>query len=148
MQTAETNKGGDAPRRNDGKEPGNIHCMVPWSLIEFHPVVDLDWARDNGIEVVSYLESIINAEDERCKSDKAIKEFRRNYDNTDAYLEANGKRIKIKGFIGRFRPSYTLVDRLEINPEVIGVIEYILQKQKTMVMRQDGNVMVKTLPIK
>ena len=72
------------------------------------------------------LESIINAEDEKCKSDKAIKEFRRNYDNTDAYLEANGK----------------------INPEVIGVIEYILQKQKTMVMRQDGHVMVKILPIK
>ena len=94
------------------------------------------------------LESIINAEDEKCKSDKAIKEFRRNYDNTDAYLEANGKRIKIKGFIGRFRPSYTQVDRLEINPEVIGVIEYILQKQKTMVMRQDGHVMVKILPLK
>lgn len=143
----------------------DIHCMIPWSLDSFKPEIDHEWAKAHNIsriffhapldEVLLYTKSnakpisikaLVDKEDKIDGDRTGLREFSQNL-GSDAFLEANGQKIKINGFKIAFRPSYTLEEKLQIAPTVLGVVEYINQKQKKMVLNQGGQTIIKSITL-
>lgn len=133
----------------------NIKCKVPWRLIEFKPEIDKDWCRAAGIDKLQYqceLKDVI-VNDVIKNESKSIEQFvaeygekdgnehKMHFDFVDAYMVApNNPKCKIKGFDLSYYGEYVLTDRLELCPEVLGVVEYIGKKRKSLVMKNAGRI--------
>lgn len=131
----------------------NFNCIVPWRLIEFKPEIDGDWCRAAGVDKLQYqcelkdviIEDVIKSESRSIEQfvaeygEKGCNEYKMHFDFVDAYMIApNNPRCKIKGFDLRYYGEYTLTDSIELRPEVLGVVEYIGKKRKSLVMKHNG----------
>ena len=140
----------------------HFNCIVPWRLIEFKPEVDVEWCKAHGIMQLHYncpLKDVI-VEDKIRHESKSIENYvddcgekgrgehilHREFE--DAYLSVpNNPRCRIKGFSLSYYGEYVLEDKIEIRPEVLGVVEYIGKKRKSVVMKYNGRIDVRNIEL-
>lgn len=140
----------------------SLNCLVPAAVLGVDFVFDKEWAKAHGLTKIEYgaLATEININDQVSGSVKSIQKLveedsaAHSYKDKDMHLaEASGLadsylvlpsglRAKILGYKFKYRPSYILKDEINIEPEVLGVVEYIADKKKKMVLREGNRTVV------
>lgn len=136
-----------------------FRCVVPWRFRWLSLDPDREWCKANGISVLRYncslkdvviedsktgvsrsIEEIVDAEGEQGRSEYKLKQT---YE--EAYIRApNQPRVRIRGFELAYYGSYIIEHGLCVRPEVLGVVEYVGQKRKNMVLKFGNELKVVT----
>lgn len=123
------------------------------SIIDFKPIVDLEWLKDNTqydktsippIEGLNTEVFIINNKKgekyslfdlQHILSKDETNEFTENYEFEDCFIQTSKFKFKIKSYQVKYKTFKSMVTPIEIDlsKELIGVVEYINKKEKKRV---------------
>ena len=138
----------------------DIHILMPVIVTRFQPVIDREWAMANNITTLRINapsnEVFINniAKNSRISlyefenqlpRNEGDKEFKRTIRETfeNAFLEAPDVYVKIKAIEIDFIAPPQQTESVEVSPEVAGVVEYINNSRKKMIINNCGAQEVK-----
>ena len=142
----------------------NLNCIVPAAVLSVDFEFDKAWAKEHGVSEVSYgaLATDIFVDD-HCTGEKQSIQSIVEKDSSahgyqdrdvhtasasgleDAYLVLpTGFAAKLLGYKFTYRPRYVLKDEIRVEPEVLGVVEFIAEKKKKMLLKQGGKTIVRT----
>ena len=142
----------------------NLNCIVPAAVLSVDFDFDKAWAKDRGVSKISDsvpANAVFVDDRHACekRSVQAIVESDcsahgyqdREVHTTsesgleDAYLVLpSGLTVKLLGYKFTYRPGYVLKDEIRVEPEVLGVVEFITDKKKKMLLKQGGETIVRT----
>ena len=142
----------------------NLDCIVPAAVLSVDFDFDKPWAKEHGVSKVSYgaLATDIFVDDHRAGGKRSIQAIVEEDSSAhgyrdrdvhvasasnleDAYLVLpTGLMVKLLGYKFTYRPGYILKDEIRVEPEVLGVVEFIADKKKKMLLKQDGKTIVRT----
>ena len=128
--------------------------IVPPQVVQFNPVFDRIWAKEQGITQVSYsctpkelqfeeksgrvwtLQDDLDRGLGEARDDGTrIKVFKRECSQPTFCKAPTSPKVKILGYELVYKASDTIENEIEISPEVLGVVEYVSQKRKKVVMQ-------------
>ena len=142
----------------------NMKIIMPIIIKEFRPTLDIQWAREHGIKELSInaIDAEILLENAETGETRTLYDYfnsiprnetNQTYTNThkedfkETFLCTNGKRVKINSIeVDYIAPSFE-ERKIKIAPEVMGVIEYLNEKRKTIVLKE-RNETVRTITVK
>lgn len=133
-----------------------LNCLVPAAVLCVDFEFDKEWATAHGLSKVEYgaLATEINIADQSTGLVKSIQKIVEEDSSAHAYADKNlhvaeasdlpdsylvlpsGLRAKILGYKFKYRPGYVLKDEINIEPEVLGVVEYVAENRKKMVLKK------------
>lgn len=142
----------------------NLDFIMPIHIKDFRPKADVDWAKANNISTIrinaredeiflkhkesntteslrDYFERVIPR---NTTEDTIENTYIENFTNT--FLIANSKTIKLRSVEIDYIAPKVLSKKIKIAPSVKGVVEYLLNKQKKMVLMNGGDIIVKDMP--
>ena len=141
-----------------------LNIFLPIRITAFRPIFDMKWAREHNIE-----EFEINAPDSEIlliNKETGVSETLYDYINTiprnttneehqstyredfnELYLCSNGRQIKVNALEFDYIAPSAEKRRIKIAPEVKGVIEYLNEKRKVIVLKNQDD-RIKTVTIK
>lgn len=128
--------------------------IVPPQVVQFNPVFDRIWAKEQGITRVSYsctpkelqfeeksgrvwtLQDDLDGGLGEARDDGTkIKVFKRECSQPTFCKAPTSPKVKILGYELVYKASDTIENEIEISSEVLGVVEYVSQKRKKVVMQ-------------
>ena len=142
----------------------NLNCIVPAAVLSVDFDFDKAWAKEHDVSEVTYgaLATDIFVDDHRAGVIRSIQSIV-DEDNSaygyqdrdvhtasasgleDAYLVLpTGLTVKLLGYKFMYRPGYVLKDEIRVEPEVLGVVEFIADKKKKMLLKQGRKTIVRT----
>lgn len=136
----------------------DLNCQVPPTVLGVKFEFDKEWARAHGFSTVRLCgaPTEIFIDDKHTGSRRSIQKIveddavLHSYEDRqmhsakaagliDAYLElSDGRRVKVLGYELSYRPGYVIKNEIRVSPEVIGVVEFVNQKRKKIVLQHKG----------
>lgn len=140
----------------------NVSMKLPIQIMKFNPIFDLQWANEHGIKEFSinstdaeillenvetgkkqslhdYFESIPR---NKTRSD-IVNTHKEDFKNL--FLCSNGQCIKVNSIEVDYIAPALVERKIKIAPEVMGVIEYLNEKKKIMVLQKSTNSTAKII---
>ena len=136
--------------------------VVSPQVVHFSPTFDRTWAKANGITQVSYtclprefqfveesgrvwtLQDDMDADLGEPRNDGTnIKVLKRECSQPTFCEAPTAPKVKILGYELVYKASDTIENEIEISPEVLGVVEYVSQKRKKVVMKLGEKICIR-----
>ena len=135
--------------------------MVPPQFVQFRPTFDRVWAKENGIAQIHYkclpkefqfvdesggtwtLQDDMDKDLGELKDGTNIKTYRHICRQPTFCKAPNAPKVKILEYELVYRVADTIENEIELSPEVLGVVEYVSQQRKKVVMKVGKEIRIR-----